>query len=183
MGKRGITLVILVLSGILVLSIMPMNSSAFPYRIRGYLKDQNGVPIPHATLELSGEVFNVSSGQTEIGTSYFPDATSGTGFFDISFGVDEPGGLSSGDTATLSYSYGDLEAQSSFVIAGLERWENLTTEGKSSPLDVLFSPVGVAIIVIILFVLIVAGYWYSTTGKEEEEITEEAKSKVGRRRR
>jgi|GEM_PF-3885046 len=183
MGKRGITLVIVILSGALLLSMIPDNSSAFPYRVKGYLKTEDGTPIPHGTIRISGSVFNISSGQVEMSSSSFTDATSSTGYFDISFGVDEPGGLSTGDSITISYSDEDRDVSHQFVLTGVGSWVNLTAEDRSTLTDNLFSPVGIAVIVIVLFVMIVAGYWYSSREKEEELKSEEAKTKVGRRRR
>jgi hypothetical protein len=183
MGRRGISLAVILLSAAMLLSLMPNNSSAFPYVIKGNLKDEDGNPIPHATLTLTGQVYNISSEQFEEASAVFTDATGGSGYYQITVGVDEPGGFSTGDVIVLAYSSDTGEVSSSFTLTGLGTWNNMTAEGKTSLLDSLFSPLGIAIIVIILFILIVAGYWFTSTEKDEDDITETARTKVGRRRR
>lgn len=183
MGRRGITLTVAVLSGLLLLSAMPNNSSAFPYEIEGYLKDADGSAIPHATLRLTGPIYNISSEQFEEETALFQDATGNSGYFSIHMGVDEPGGFVTGDTVTLSYSEDGGEASVTFTLQDMGTWKNLTAKGQTDPLDFLLSPMGMVLIIIVVFVLVVAAYWYTSREKDDEDDIEDARTKVGRRRR
>ena len=187
MGRR-ITITIIALACLLLLSVIPSNGSAFPYQIEGYLKDSHGDPVPHATLRVTGMVYNITSGQFEEETAIFPDATSNSGYYRIAFGVDEPGGIASAEPVTLSCVIGNLEATSTFTLEG-DRMEsddprsNLVLEGETNIWDFFTTPIGIAMVIVLVFVLIIAIYWYTSREEEEKEASEEARTKVGRRRK
>ncbi len=192
MGRRGLKTIIALTTVLLLFTlIIPDNSQAFPCRMRGYLKDAEGNPISYATITVTGTIYNVTTGSNEeiiyplpvYNESAFPmvHPTDVNGYFRVSFDVNHIGFTS--DTLTLSYSDGERSASRTFTTGANIIWLNLTAESASSPLDFLLSPPGMAIIVIIVFVMIVALYWFRTSGKKEEETMDEAKRKVGRRRK
>jgi hypothetical protein len=180
MGRSLKTVVTLTTVFLLLVLTLPDNGRAFPYQVEGYLKDSEGNPIPFATLQVTGTIYNMSSEFFEETTISFPENTTTNGYFRLAFEVNQAGFTN--DPLTLSYTDGEVTASRTFTPIGVRIWLNLTTGSESSPLDFLLSPPGMALIVIIVFGMIVGVYWLKTTGKEEEDMVEEAKRKVGRRR-
>jgi hypothetical protein len=191
MGRSLKTIITLTTVLLLLFLIIPDNSSAFPCRIRGYLKDAEGNPIPHATITVTGTIYNVTTGLNEeinfplpvYNETAYPmiHPTDVNGYFRVSFDVNHIGFTS--DALTLSYSDGERSVSRIFTTGINIIWLNLTVESGFSAGDFLLSPPGMALIVIIVFVMIVAVYWFKTSGKKEEDIVEESKQKVGRRRK
>lgn len=122
------TLITLAIVLLLAFTITPDSGSAFPYHVEGYLKDADGLSIPHATLEVTGFVYNISSESFEEVTMSFPDESDNFGYFDIAFGVDEPGGFTNGETITIKATYNSKTLFSSLTLENLRTWKNLTAD-------------------------------------------------------
>ena len=56
-GARLSVLVSLAAVFLLIAATLPQSTSAFPYRLEGYLKDDAGNPISGATIEVTGQIF------------------------------------------------------------------------------------------------------------------------------
>jgi hypothetical protein len=180
-GCRLILAIMLV--SIILLSSMPTKTSAIPFKIEGYLKDSNGMPMPLANISISGRYYNDSAQGYQTATSYV--TTNTEGYFRLYVAADEPGGYTSGNGMTVSYKNGDDILSRIVTIQGLAVWANLTCEKKSSVLDALSSTAGLVIIVMLVFLSLVVYYVYrssaennNTTGQDENK-----PKRVERRRR
>lgn len=179
--RTGFRLILaIMLVSALMLSSMPRNAVAIPYKVQGYLLDENGVPITLANISFSGEVYDMGTQDMEQKTWY--KITDANGYFVIYLAADEPGGMYLGSTLTVSYDSGEEVASTSVTIQGLSAWANLTYDEKPGIGDILLSPVGAAIFVI-LVTAIVIGYFVLRVEKPEEIPPEEKPRKVERRRR
>jgi len=163
---------------------IPQSGSAIPYRVEGYLKDDAGNPISGADIQVRGQifVFNGTDQSFEFRTATFHDETDPSGKFDIMFGVDEPDGFITGNTVTVFYTDESREATQSLTIAGDRTWLNLTAVTQTSNDDLTY-PLIIVVTIIVVFILVIALFRYRDSVKEEEETKEEAKTKVGRRRK
>lgn len=166
--------VLSIAAALMFIAFVPTGVNAFPYRVKGYVMEENGNPVTHATITIEGEAPGMAS--------TYDDATDSSGYFDISFGVDEPGGLSSGETITLTATNGDVNASGELVLSGDRAWVNITVESDNDPTNFILSPLGMALIVIVVFVIIV-GVYILVTGKKEKTSKEDERQNIGRRRR
>ena len=178
MNARYRQVLVLTLATLFLLSFIPQEASAFPYRIEGYLKDGDGHPITLAEIELSGQVY-------DIGVQDYVDlvqtkTTDNTGHFRFDIGAGEPGGYDMGSKVIVSYTAGDDVVSKSVTLNGLGSWANLTYEKSSSFTETLFSPVGLISMVIVASVIFVGLYAHKS--KKEEEEGRDTRD-TGRRRR
>ena len=176
MYARSRQVLALTLATLFLLSFIPQEASAFPYRLEGYLKDGDGNPIIMADIELTGQVYDM--GVQDYVDLVLTKTTDTKGYFRFDIGAGEPGGYDMGSDITISYSVGGKEASKSVTLEGLNAWANLTYEKAPSILDILFSPVGLVSMVILVSVVLVGSYMHKSNKEEEEETRDK-----GRRRR
>ena len=182
--RPGVKLILaLLLVFAVVLSMVPGESEAIPYRIRGYLKNSDGTPITLAQVSLTGEVYNISIPGYQ--TRTFFSTTDANGYFQFAVAAMEPDGFDQNSVLTVSYSTSDGSVSREFNVVGIGTWANLTFEEKSGILDVLLSPTGALFMVIIAAAALVSYYlWHSSDpSKLEETEGEETKKRVERRRK
>jgi hypothetical protein len=132
-----------VLAILLVLSVVPGNSMAFPYKIQGYLMDGEGNPIPSANISISGELFDPITQEYTPVTHY--RETDASGYYVIYVAGNEPGGFPLGSLITIMYDSGDLSATTTVTIEqGLGSWGNLTYDPVTPTLKrIVISPASV----------------------------------------
>ena len=183
MSSKGklTSLVLLVAICLLMVPVLSPRVSAFPYRLEGYLEDSDGNPIPHATIVLTGTVFNMTT--QSFGPGNITTTTDNSGYYRINVGVDEPGGLVGDETVTLSFDDGERSVSEPLTLTGTSAWKNLTASSGSNPLDFLLSPIGLVILVVGVTAIVIAIFAFTSREKEEESATEEARDRAGRRRK
>ena len=178
MNARSRQVLVLTLATLFLLTFIPQEASAFPYRIEGYLNDGGGNPIIKAEIEITGLVYDpgVQDYVNLVQTKY----TDTHGYFRFDIGAGEPGGYDMGSEIKVSYTVGDGSVSKSITIDGLGSWANLTYEKIPSLTEILFSPAGLIGLVVIASVFFVG--LYARKSKKEEEESKDTKN-AGRRRR
>jgi hypothetical protein len=173
----------IILVSILLFSAMPRETSAIPFKIQGYLRDTNGMPITLANISLTGRYYNNSAQGYQTATSYV--ITNSEGYFKQYIAANEPGGYASGSEMTVSYKAGNDIVTTIVVIDGLGAWANLTYESKGSIVDAISSPLGVITVIVIVSVILVVFYIISSSGGNETvpDLEEKRPKRVERRRR
>ncbi len=168
------------LACLLVFTALPEQTSAFPYKLQGYLKDDNGVPIPLANISISGEKYDMAT-QDMVETTYYR-LTDEYGYYIIYFGADEPGGFYMDSVITVSYVSEDDVTTTTMRIEGLSGWANLTYHETPGLADYIVSPTGVAVIIISASAVIVSVYLFRR-GKSPDAREEPSQTPPKTRRR
>jgi len=181
MNARARALLALFLATIFLFTSIPQEAEAFPFRIQGFLKDENGAPIPLANITLVGEVYDLSIQDFREGR--ISVLTDSSGYYQISPGVSEPNGFDDGSTGEIIYylSNGDEGASTTITFSGLRTWANITYEEEATPSEIILSPVGIVSIVVIITLIFVVVYYIRLPENEEEETVKNQRN-VGRRR-
>ena len=165
---------------ILLISAIPGESVAIPYKIEGYLNDGKGLPITLANISITGEIYDV--GEQDLVSKTWYRTTDGYGKYVIYLAANEPGGLFMNSTVTVSYRSGSEVVSKDVTIAGLSVWANLTYKENLGLGDYLVSPVGILIIVV-LIVAVMIGFYISKSESSEEVKDPEQPKRVEKRRR
>lgn len=182
MNTRNRVILSLFIVSLFLLTFIPEEATAIPYRIKGYLRDVDGNPIPDGNISITGETYDIGIQDFSETTIWL--MTDNTGYYGIALAYNEPGGFDTGATVIISYnpSNGDDGVSESVTFDGLQSWANLTYEKNANLIDLLFSPIGLISIVIIVSTCFI-GYYMYRSSKEEEGETPESKRSNGRRRR
>jgi hypothetical protein len=165
---------------ILMISAVPGESVAIPYKIEGYLNDGEGLPITLANISITGEVYDI--GVQDMVSQTWYRTTDAYGKYVIYLAANEPGGLFMNSTVTVSYRSGDDIVSRDVTISGLSVWANLTYKESLGLGDYLMSPIGILIIVI-LIVAVMIGFYISKSESPEEVKDSEQSKRVEKRRR
>ena len=178
MSLRFRAFIALSLVFLFLFTFIPKEVSAFPYRVEGYLKDSQGIPIPSAEIRLTGEIFDYDEIQDYIElvqTRY----TDNTGYFRFDIGVAplSPDGYV--PPVIVSYETDVQEVSKSIDLEGLNTWTNLTYEEPTSAIDLLFSPIGIVAIVILISIAFAGFYIYRP---KDESMKANDSDRAGRRR-
>jgi hypothetical protein len=173
----------LLLVSVVLLSALPIKTSAIPFKIEGYLKNTDGMPITLANISISGRYYN-SSAQGFQTANFYVD-TDSNGYFKLYVAAAEPGGYETGTEMTVAYRTGDGVLSKVVTIQGTGVWANLTYEKKPSVVDALTSTVGLVIVVVLATVTMVGYYLYRSSSEKSNAPKQEEKSpkRVERRRR
>lgn len=171
-------MIISFISTILVLSALPNQCEAYPFKFQGYLKDDSGIPIPLATIYITGEIYDMET--QDIAPMTWNTTTDAYGKYTIWIAANEPGGLFLNSTVTLSYNITDEVASTTVKVTGLSAWGNITYTEKTGLLDTLTSPLGIILTVILVSVFIF-GIFLIRSGDGKEDLDEKPR-KVERRR-
>lgn len=142
--RRAIAIALL---SAMMLSLVPPGAEAIPYKIEGYLRDTQGVPITLANITISGMVYDM--GVQDYVTSDSYALTDSNGYFKAYVAAIEPGGYNEGSVLTVSYTGEDGPVTTQITVGGLGAWANLTYEEHTSFLDAVSSPAGIITIVLI----------------------------------
>ena len=171
------------LVSIFLLSAIPKETSAIPYKIEGYLKNSDEMPIVLANISITGRYYNNSIQGFQTATSYV--ITNSEGYFKLYIAAAEPGGYETGGEMSVSYRSGDDTVSKVITIQGIGVWANLTFEAKPNLLDALSSPAGLVIMVLSASVILVGYYIYHSSGDKSniQDKKEERPKRVERRRR
>ena len=184
MNTRIRRILVLTLAFIFLLSFVPQEASAFPYKIEGYLKDSEGVPITLAEITLSGDMYNSSIQDFEVLELY--TSTDSNGYYRFIVGAMEPGGFDEGISLTVSYSISGDTVSKTITVQGGSRgsWANLTYSEETGISDVLASPIGLISVVVLTSAVFIGYYMYKsdTRGSVKGE-EKESSQRVERRRR
>jgi hypothetical protein len=119
-------------------------------------------------------------------------ATDANGYYQVSPGINEPGGLAvQGDVVSVYVDGGSCDATTSFVAPGVNvsgQWLNVTLQDK--PTNPLLEPMGLALIAGACVAFAVMGIWMRARRKRKDEEAErgsgaanDGKSLPQRRRR
>jgi hypothetical protein len=176
-----LALAFLLVSSIL-LSAVPDNSSAIPYKIEGYLMDSEGLPIPLANMSVTGKVYDQTIPAYTNVTSY--TETDANGYYKFWVGAMEPGSYNDGSKVTVAYNGPEGRICTDVTIGGLGAWANLTYEEQTGLIDVIMSPMGLVTLVAIVSAAFIVYYILSTSDKDRMPPGgEDAPKRVERRRR
>lgn len=183
MNTRIRVLIALFLVSLFFITLIPDEASAYPYKIEGYLKDSEGIPIRLADITLSGEVYNVSIQDFE--TTELHISTDSNGYYVIVVAAMEPGGFDEGSTLTASYSTSEDTVSKEIIVQGGARgsWANLTYSEETGLLDTLASPPGVISIVVLTSAVFIGYYIYKSDTRGSVKGEEKESPRVERRRR
>ena len=182
MNTRIRAIIALFLVSLFFITLIPDEASAFPYRIKGYLRDGDGNPIPGGNISITGEAYDIGIQGYVESTIWL--STDNTGFYEQAVENDPSFGGFIDGSVIISYNplNGEEGVSESMEFNGLGSWVNLTYEEKVNAIDVLFSPVGLISIVVLVSTCLIGYYMYKSS-KEDEDNTSETKRDVGRRRR
>ena len=172
----------LLLISVVMISTVPLRTSAIPYKIEGYLKDTQGLPIALANISVSGRYYNSTAQGYQTETYYITTDT--TGYFRLNVAAMEPGGFDTGTEMTVSYRSQGVTVSKVVTVQGLGSWANLTFEEKPNLIDALTSPLGLMVLVMVSAAILIVIYLYHSGDKEKVQQTDEnAPKRVERRRR
>ena len=141
MNTRFRQILTLSLVTIFLLTLIPQEASAFPYRLKGYVWDEEGNPILDGNISLTGDVYNPDIQDYEKGTLWA--LTDNTGFYQL-FPESDPsfGGFSGPIVISYNPLNGDDGVSRTVTYDGMDIWANLTYSEKTGIADVFTSPVG-----------------------------------------
>jgi hypothetical protein len=180
MLKQSRFVLISLLAMAIILSAMPRDAQAIPYKLEGYLRDENGVAIPLANISISGELFNMSTQDMEPVTYY--RTTNEYGYYVIYLAANEPGGFFANATVTVSYTNDDQIASTNVNLVGIRAWANLTYKEKAGLGDFFMSTAGVLTLVVVSSALII-GYFILRSQKDTGMVDEEIAKRPEKQRR
>jgi len=166
----------------LLVSAVPHKAAAIPYRIEGYLRDSEGLPITLANISISGRYYNSTAQGFQTQTYYA--TTDINGYFRLYVAAMEPGGFEEGTEMTVAYRSGGRTVSKVVTVGGMGAWANLTSESSGGLLDAIASPIGLITIVLICAATFLGAYLYHAGGKDEVPPPKQNETnRVERRRR
>ncbi len=180
MPKLSRFILISLLASALILSAMPREALAIPYKLEGYLKDENGVPIPLANISISGEIYDMGTQDMKAVTYY--QTTNEYGYYVIYLAANEPGGFFANATVTISYTNEDQVTSTNVNLVGIKAWANLTYKEKTGLGDFLVSPAGVLTLVALSSALII-GFFILRSQKDTDKVDEDITKRPEKQRR
>jgi hypothetical protein len=173
----------IIITSFILFSTIPRETVAIPFKVQGYLKDSDGLPVTLAKVTFTGQIYD--PGVQDYIDITLNATTDANGYFKIYLAAMEPGGFDQNSIVTVAYTTEGQVVSQEITIQGLGAWTNLTYKEKPNLVTILFSPVGLISIVALASAIFIGYYLYHTSRKDSHNENKDQKptpKRVERRR-